>query len=108
MTSNVAIVLAAGKGTRMKSELPKVLIPVCGRPMIDYLLDTLSATGIQRIVVVVGYRSDLVRAHLASRPQVEFAEHASGDFDAVGHGCIQHHVYTCETSRGSEFGKLAP
>src|SRR5580658_7547796 len=74
MTSNVAIVLAAGKGTRMKSELPKVLIPVCGRPMIDYLLDTLTATGLERIVVVVGYRSDLVREHLASRPRVEFAE----------------------------------
>ena len=74
MTSSMAIVMAAGKGTRMKSELPKVLVPVCGRPMIDYLLDTLAATGIGRIVVVVGYRSDLVRAHLASRPRVEFAE----------------------------------
>ena len=35
--------LAAGKGTRMKTELPKVLVPVCGRPMIDYVLDTLAA-----------------------------------------------------------------
>jgi bifunctional UDP-N-acetylglucosamine pyrophosphorylase/glucosamine-1-phosphate N-acetyltransferase/UDP-N-acetylglucosamine pyrophosphorylase len=74
MANSMAIVMAAGKGTRMKSELPKVLVPVCGRPMIDYLLDTLAAAGIERIVVVVGYRSDLVRAHLNGRPRVEFAE----------------------------------
>ncbi len=76
MTSSVAIVLAAGKGTRMKSELPKVLVPVCGRPMLDYLLDTLAATGVNRVIVVVGYRADLVRAHLTGRPQIEFAEQA--------------------------------
>ncbi len=35
------VILAAGQGTRMKSELPKVLVPVCGRPMIDYVLDVL-------------------------------------------------------------------
>ena len=45
MLSTVAIVLAAGKGTRMKSELPKVLLPVAGRPMIDYVLDALAAGG---------------------------------------------------------------
>ena len=38
---DAAVVLAAGKGTRMKSELPKVLVAVCGRPMIDYVLDAL-------------------------------------------------------------------
>lgn len=73
-TANLAIVLAAGKGTRMKSDLPKVLVPVCGRPMIEYVLDTLTAAGMQRIVVVVGYRSDLVRDTLKNRPGVEFAE----------------------------------
>ena len=57
----VAVVLAAGKGTRMKSELPKVLIPVAGRPMIEYVLDALSAAGIADILLVIGYRSDLVR-----------------------------------------------
>jgi bifunctional UDP-N-acetylglucosamine pyrophosphorylase/glucosamine-1-phosphate N-acetyltransferase len=70
----LAIVLAAGKGTRMKSELPKVLVPVAGRPMIRFVVDALRAAGVQRIVVVVGYRSDLVRAELAGESGVEFAE----------------------------------
>lgn len=76
MAETVAIVMAAGKGTRMKSELPKVLIPVCGRPMIEYVIDALSAAGVARIVVVVGYREDLVREQLAARPRVEFVTQA--------------------------------
>jgi bifunctional UDP-N-acetylglucosamine pyrophosphorylase/glucosamine-1-phosphate N-acetyltransferase len=47
-----AIVLAAGKGTRMKSALPKVLHDLCGRPMLWYVLEALRATGIDEIVVV--------------------------------------------------------
>ena len=70
----VAIVLAAGKGTRMKSELPKVLIEVLGRPMIHYVLDALEQTGVDEVLVVVGYRADLVRAALAGRPSVRFVE----------------------------------
>jgi bifunctional UDP-N-acetylglucosamine pyrophosphorylase/glucosamine-1-phosphate N-acetyltransferase/UDP-N-acetylglucosamine pyrophosphorylase len=65
--------MAAGKGVRMKSELPKVLVPVCGRPMIDYVLDALAAAGVARTIVVVGYRADDVRAALARRANVEFA-----------------------------------
>ena len=49
-----AIVLAAGKGTRMKSDLPKVLHPVANRPMVSHLLDALSAISSERTVVVVG------------------------------------------------------
>ena len=45
MMSPVAIVMAAGKGTRMKSDLPKVLFPVAGRPMIEYVLDALESVG---------------------------------------------------------------
>ena len=47
-----AIVLAAGKGTRMKSAQPKVLHDLCGRPMLWYVLEALRATGIEEIVVV--------------------------------------------------------
>ncbi len=70
----MAIVLAAGKGTRMKSELPKVLVPVAGRPMVRYVIDALRAAGVDRIVIVVGYRADLVRAELAGLPGIEFAD----------------------------------
>ncbi|MEE9602024.1 MAG: NTP transferase domain-containing protein [Thermoguttaceae bacterium] len=68
-----AIVLAAGKGTRMKSELPKVLAEVCGRPMIDYVLDALESAGIQRRIVVIGYGAELVREALEARDHLEFA-----------------------------------
>ena len=69
-----AIVLAAGKGTRMKSDLPKVLFEACGRPMITYVVDALERAGVERIIVVVGYRAELVREVLAGRSNVSFAE----------------------------------
>ncbi|NQU22076.1 MAG: NTP transferase domain-containing protein [Candidatus Nealsonbacteria bacterium] len=73
MSAKTAVVLAAGMGTRMKSDLPKVLVEVCGRPMILYVLDALAAGGIERTIVVVGYRAELVRQILKDRPGVEFA-----------------------------------
>jgi len=82
VSATLAVVMAAGKGTRMKSELPKVLVPVCARPMIDYVIDALEAAGIDQTVVVVGYRADDVRAALASRQHVVFAlqaeQHGTG------------------------------
>lgn len=72
-TEPIAVVLAAGKGTRMKSELPKVLFPVLGRAMIHWVLDALNVAGIQRTIVVVGYRADDVRRELAGRRGVSFA-----------------------------------
>ena len=66
--------MAAGKGTRMESELPKVLVPACERPMIEYVLDTLDAAGIAKSVVVVGYRADLVRETLAHRANIEYGD----------------------------------
>src|SRR5688572_14365013 len=68
-----AVVLAAGMGTRMKSDLPKVLCPVLGRPMIEYVLDALEAAGVQRTIAVIGYRAGDVQAALAGRKNVEFA-----------------------------------
>jgi bifunctional UDP-N-acetylglucosamine pyrophosphorylase/glucosamine-1-phosphate N-acetyltransferase/UDP-N-acetylglucosamine pyrophosphorylase len=73
MDEPVAVVLAAGMGTRMKSDLPKVLVPVLSRPMIEYVLDALAAAGIGRMVVVVGYRADDVQKLLAGRRGIEFA-----------------------------------
>ncbi len=76
MTKRLAIVLAAGKGTRMESDLPKVLVEVHGRPLIDYVLDALQATDFSDVLVVVGYRSDDVRRALAGRDGVAFVEQA--------------------------------
>ena len=74
MGQRTAIVMAAGKGTRMQSDLPKVLVPVCGRPMIEYVLDTLREAGVDRQIVVIGHRGDLVREQLAPRKDVVFVE----------------------------------
>jgi len=61
MMKNVAaIILAAGEGTRMKSSTPKVLHPICGKPMIEYPIDTMRSIDIHNIVIVVGQRADLV------------------------------------------------
>jgi bifunctional UDP-N-acetylglucosamine pyrophosphorylase/glucosamine-1-phosphate N-acetyltransferase len=73
MHEPMAVILAAGKGTRMKSDLPKVLSLALGRPLLDWVLDALDAAGVQRKVVVVGYREELVRDAVGGRPGVEFA-----------------------------------
>jgi len=62
--SVVAVVLAAGRGTRMRSELPKPLVRLAGRPIVVRLVDAIVAAGIDDIVVVVGYGADQVRAAL--------------------------------------------
>ena len=67
-----AIILAAGKGTRMKSDLPKVVHPGGGRPMVCAVVDACLAAGCRRIVAVVGYKQDDVRAALQDY-DVEFA-----------------------------------
>ena len=69
----IAIVLAAGKGTRMKSELPKVLCEAAGKPLVQYVIESLRKAGVGKIVSVVGYRADLVKECLASDPDMEFA-----------------------------------
>jgi bifunctional UDP-N-acetylglucosamine pyrophosphorylase/glucosamine-1-phosphate N-acetyltransferase len=67
-----AVILAAGKGTRMKSDLHKVLHPIAGRPMIEHLLDSVAALGAERTVIVVGSQRGQLEAALAA-PGIEFA-----------------------------------
>jgi bifunctional UDP-N-acetylglucosamine pyrophosphorylase/glucosamine-1-phosphate N-acetyltransferase len=67
------VVLAAGKGTRMKSAVPKVLHPTAGRTLIDRVLDTADALTPATTTLVVGHGADQVRAHLAGRPGLTFA-----------------------------------
>jgi len=58
------IVLAAGKGTRMRSALPKVMHDLAGRPLLDHVLETISSLSAQRIHVVCGYGAEIVRKHV--------------------------------------------
>mgnify|MGYP002401498810 CR=1 FL=1 len=61
----LAVVLAAGEGTRMRSARPKVLHAVAGRPMVDHVIAAASAAGADRVAVVVGAGADAVRGHVA-------------------------------------------
>ncbi|MEZ5358179.1 MAG: NTP transferase domain-containing protein [Candidatus Zixiibacteriota bacterium] len=73
MKNTAAIVLAAGKGKRMKSDLPKVLHEIMGKPMVRHVIDTLKAININKIVVVVGHKAELVKEELADYgPNLQF------------------------------------
>jgi len=79
-----AIVLAAGKGTRMKSDLHKVLHPIAGRPMLAHLLASVDSLGPHRTVVVVGDRSEQVEPLVAAHGGiVVIQEPQRGTADAV-------------------------
>jgi bifunctional UDP-N-acetylglucosamine pyrophosphorylase/glucosamine-1-phosphate N-acetyltransferase len=67
------VVLAAGKGTRMKSDQPKVLHRVAGRPMIEHVLETAGALGPRSTTVVVGHLGEALRDALKDRPDLGFA-----------------------------------
>jgi bifunctional UDP-N-acetylglucosamine pyrophosphorylase/glucosamine-1-phosphate N-acetyltransferase len=73
MQGPVAIILAAGHGKRMKSEKAKVLHEVCGRPMIQYVVDTARGAGARTIIVVIGYAADQVRQCLHAELDILFA-----------------------------------
>lgn len=80
-----AVILAAGKGTRMKSDLPKVLCPVVGRPMIHFVVDALLAAGIQRQIVVVGYQADRVQEELSTRDDADLQFALQAEQLGTGH-----------------------
>jgi bifunctional UDP-N-acetylglucosamine pyrophosphorylase/glucosamine-1-phosphate N-acetyltransferase len=69
MDKSVAVVLAAGMGTRMKSDVPKVLHPVCGKPLLLYVLDALEEARTERIITVVGREAERVRAAIQGRSE---------------------------------------
>ncbi len=78
-----AIILAAGEGTRMKSEMPKVLHPICGRPMIGYALNLAAAAGVKQPIVVLGKGFELIKPHLPKEAKVVIQTQRAGTGDAV-------------------------
>lgn len=99
MSIRQAIVLAAGKGTRMQSDLPKVLFEVCGRPMVSFVIDTLRAAGIERIIVVVGYKAELVAETLSDYEGLVFVEQS----EQLGTG---HAVMVCREELSGREGPV--
>lgn len=83
MTKIAAIILAAGKGTRMKSDLHKVLHPIAGRPMLMHLLESVDALSPERKVVVVGSGKDQLEAALAGSASLAVQEPQLGTGHAV-------------------------
>ena len=72
--SSTAVILAAGKSTRMKSRRPKPLHEVCGRPMLDYILRACYDAGCTRIIVVVGFGKEAVIDQFGSDQRIHFIE----------------------------------
>ena len=81
-----AIVLAAGMGKRMKSDLAKVLHEMAGRPLLAHVLDTLVELGVGRTVVVIGHQREKVQATFADRKGIEWAIQA--EQRGTGHACM--------------------
>lgn len=78
-----ALVLAAGKGTRMRSPLPKPLVPVAGRAIVSRLLDALRAAGVEDVVLVVGHGADEVMAAVGDRARYALQAEQRGMAHAV-------------------------
>ncbi len=67
MNKRRAVILAAGKGTRMKSDLPKVVHSIEGKCLVDYVIEAARGAGVTDICLVVGYKQDVVKAMIESR-----------------------------------------
>jgi UDP-N-acetylglucosamine diphosphorylase/glucosamine-1-phosphate N-acetyltransferase len=76
------VILAAGRGTRMKSDKAKVLHPILGRPMILYVVATAQAVAGNNVVLVVGHQAEMVRKTVATQADVKYALQA----DQLGTG----------------------
>ncbi|HHY92571.1 MAG TPA: bifunctional UDP-N-acetylglucosamine diphosphorylase/glucosamine-1-phosphate N-acetyltransferase GlmU [Firmicutes bacterium] len=83
MSRLAAIILAAGKGTRMKSERPKVLHELCGRPLVTYVVEAAQAAGTDEIVVVINREMDAVREVLGPGIKYAYQEEQLGTAHAV-------------------------
>lgn len=78
-----AVILAAGKGTRMKSDLPKVVHTVIGKPMVEYAIDAAMGAGANEVCLVVGYKSEVVKAAVTSKVVYAMQEEQLGTGHAV-------------------------
>ncbi|MCR5700770.1 MAG: NTP transferase domain-containing protein [Lachnospiraceae bacterium] len=78
-----AVILAAGKGTRMKSELPKVLHEACGKPMVEYSIEAARGAGADEICLVVGHKAELVKETVGDKVSYVLQEEQLGTGHAV-------------------------
>lgn len=80
-----AVIMAAGKGTRMNSSLPKVMHKICQTPMIEHILDSVKEAGAQRVISVVGYGHEIIENYLKDKCEYALQEVQLG----TGHAIMQ-------------------
>lgn len=85
LDARYAIILAAGKGTRMKSKLYKVLHPVSGQPMVEHIINRVSETNPDQIITIVGHGAEQVKAQLGERSEYALQAEQLG----TGHAVLQ-------------------
>lgn len=85
MANRFAVILAAGQGTRMKSKLHKMLHPVAGRPMVQHVVDQLQQVNLNKIVTIVGFGAEKVKAQLGSSSEFAYQKEQLG----TGHAVLQ-------------------
>ena len=83
MSNRYAIILAAGQGTRMKSKLYKVLHPVCGKPMVQHVVEQVKQLQIEEIVTIIGHGAELVKKQLGDSCQYALQAEQLGTAHAV-------------------------
>ncbi|SOC26290.1 UDP-N-acetylglucosamine pyrophosphorylase /glucosamine-1-phosphate N-acetyltransferase [Ureibacillus xyleni] len=83
MTNIFAVILAAGQGTRMKSKLYKVLHPVCGKPMVEHVVDNIQTLDVNRIVTIVGHGAEKVKEQLGEKSEYVLQAEQLGTAHAV-------------------------
>jgi bifunctional UDP-N-acetylglucosamine pyrophosphorylase/glucosamine-1-phosphate N-acetyltransferase len=83
MSNRYAVILAAGQGTRMKSKLYKVLHPVCGKPMVQHVVDQIAKLNIQEMVTIIGHGAEMVKAQLGLSSEYALQEEQLGTAHAV-------------------------
>ncbi|UCZ53308.1 bifunctional UDP-N-acetylglucosamine diphosphorylase/glucosamine-1-phosphate N-acetyltransferase GlmU [Bacillus shivajii] len=85
MNKRFAVILAAGKGTRMKSDLYKVLHPVCEKPMVQHIVDQLKGCNVEKTIAIVGHGADTVKDQLGNDIEYALQEEQLG----TGHAVMQ-------------------
>lgn len=85
MSKMISVILAAGKGTRMKSSLPKVLHKIGGKPMVEHVLEAATQAGAEKNIVVVGFGAEAVVEFLQGRAAIAVQEEQLG----TGHAVLQ-------------------
>src|SRR6476659_4427528 len=97
--SSTAVILAAGKSTRMKSRKPKVLHEVCGKPLLHYVLEAAFGAGCDRAIVVVGFGKEQVQGAFVHERRIDWVEQT----EQLGTG---HAVRVCEAELRKHKGDI--